>query len=81
MIGVLGSLRDRSLITNDEFIRLIYRFFGETVDAEALLSKAKKQMDVEQGKRPQGEDDVGTGVPNPDSFNPLKDDSVSNLTD
>ena len=61
MIAVLGSLRDRSLITNDEFIRIIYRFFGETVDAEALLAKAKKQTDEEQGKRPPG-GDIGTGA-------------------
>ncbi len=50
MVEVLANLRDRSLISNDEFLRVIYRFFGETVDAEAMLKRAKKDKDSPQGK-------------------------------
>ena len=45
MISILDDLRDRSLITNSEFLRLIYRFFGETVDADDMLQKAAKETD------------------------------------
>ncbi len=50
MISVLNNLRDRSLISNDEFLRVIYRFFGETVDADEMLKRAKKEQDEKQGK-------------------------------
>jgi len=36
-----------------EFLRLIYRFFGESVDAEAMLREAAKQKD-DQGVNPGG---------------------------
>jgi len=50
MVEVLANLRDRSLIANDEFLRVIYRFFGETVDAEEMFARAKKDQDNTQGK-------------------------------
>lgn len=50
MIEVLANLRDRSLVSNDEFLRVIYRFFGETVDAEEMLKRAKKDARKAQGK-------------------------------
>ena len=50
MIEVLANLRDRSLVSNDEFLRVIYRFFGETVDAEEMLKRAKKDAPKPQGK-------------------------------
>ena len=43
MINVLSDLKDRNLIANDEFLRVIYRFFGETVDAEDMLKKARSR--------------------------------------
>jgi hypothetical protein len=58
MISILDDLRDRSLITNAEFLRLIYRFFGETVDADDMLQKAIKEAE-KQGKKP----DVSKGTP------------------
>ena len=51
MINILDDLRDRQLITNAEFLRLIYRFFGETVDADDMLERAAKEKD-EQGRNP-----------------------------
>jgi len=50
MIEVLANLRDRSLVSNDEFLRVIYRFFGETVDADEMLKQAKKDQSNDQGK-------------------------------
>ena len=50
MVEVLANLKDRSLIANDEFLRVIYRFFGETVDAEDMLARAKKDQNKKQGK-------------------------------
>ena len=51
MISVLDDLRDRKLISNDEFLRLIYRFFGESVDAANMLQKAAAENEG-QGERP-----------------------------
>jgi hypothetical protein len=45
MISILDDLRDRELITNSEFLRLIYRFLGETVDADDMLQQAARQKD------------------------------------
>lgn len=39
--GVLGELRERSLIDDAELLRLAYRFFGETVDVEAMLARGQ----------------------------------------
>jgi len=57
MIEVLANLRDRSLVSNDEFLRVIYRFFGETVDAEEMLKRAKKDA-----PKPQGKDSTDKGI-------------------
>ncbi len=53
MTEVLSNLKDRNMITNDEFLRLIYRFFGETVEAEAMLANARKELTDKQGKAPE----------------------------
>jgi len=50
MIEVLANLKDRNLIANEEFLRLIYRFFGESVDAQEMLAKAKGEIDITQGR-------------------------------
>lgn len=50
MVEVLANLRDRSLVSNDEFLRVIYRFFGETVDADEMLKRAKKDSNKTQGE-------------------------------
>lgn len=52
MINVLSDLKDRDLIANDEFLRVIYRFFGESIDADDMLDRAKQQMNEQQGKAP-----------------------------
>ncbi len=52
MINVLCELRDRQLIDNAEFIRLLYRFAGESVDAEDLLKRGKAAGITGQGTRP-----------------------------
>ena len=52
MINVLCELRDRQLIDNAEFIRLLYRFAGETADAEELLKRGKAAGITGQGTRP-----------------------------
>ena len=62
MVEVLANLRDRSLISNDEFLRVIYRFFGETVDAEAMLKRAKKDKDSPQGKDQTNKSDPGSPI-------------------
>ena len=65
-ITVLDDMRDRSLITNDEFLRLIYRFFGETVDTDDMLQKAAAEKG-RQGSLPPSNTSSG---PNPKGFNP-----------
>lgn len=72
MISVLDDLRDRKLIDNEEFVRLIYRFFGESIDAEEMLAKAAKQKG-EQGTLPQAKPDIPTqGNPTPKVLSPSK---------
>ena len=59
MIKVLSDLKDRNLIANDEFLRVVYRFFGESVDAETMLKKAKSEIGEKQGKAPPWPDQSG----------------------
>lgn len=42
MVGALGSLRDRGIIDDAEFLRMAYRFAGEVADIEALLARGRK---------------------------------------
>jgi len=42
ILNVLTSIRDRNLIDNSEFLRLLYKFTGETVDIEDMLARGKK---------------------------------------
>ena len=84
-INVLDDLRDRKLITNDEFLRLVYRFFGEAVDADDMLQKAAAEKN-DQGKLPEAKP-LGNPITkkiNPQdniNLNPEKDKTVKNLTD
>lgn len=41
IINMLGDLRDRMLITDEEYLRLAYRFAGEIVDVEDMLAAAR----------------------------------------
>ena len=52
IFNVLSGLRDRSLIDNSEFLRLIYRFCGESSDVEEMLAKAKAMQKEDQGIAP-----------------------------
>jgi|GEM_PF-186832 len=40
IINSLSDLRDRGLITDEEYLRMAYRFAGEVVDVEDMLEKA-----------------------------------------
>lgn len=40
--SALSNLRDRQLIDDQEFLRLIYRFCGETADVEDMLKRGDK---------------------------------------
>ena len=79
---MLDDLKDRKLITNEEILRLIYRFFGETIDADEMLKKAAAEKG-RQGKLPEVNT---TGVPKVKGFNPSdkkiepeKDKTIKNL--
>ena len=74
MINVLADLKDRDLISNAEFLRVVYRFFGETVDAEDMLQKAKEQIDHEQGKA-SSKKDIPDGDPGNSHLSPIDDGS------
>jgi hypothetical protein len=39
---VLAELRDRGLIDDSEYLRLVYRFAGEAVDAQSLLERGRR---------------------------------------
>jgi hypothetical protein len=43
VVAAFKELRDRGLVTDEELLRVTYRFAGEIVDVGALLADAKKQ--------------------------------------
>lgn len=75
MITVLDDLRDRKLIDNEEFLRLIYRFFGETVDTAELLKKAAAEN--KQGEPPVKMPTYGD--PSKKIINPEQDKTIKDL--
>jgi len=42
LVNSLTILRDRQMIDDSEFLRLVYRFAGETVDVDEMLARGKK---------------------------------------
>jgi hypothetical protein len=51
IVNLLSDLRDRQMITDEEYLRLAYRFAGEVVDVEDMLANAKKQGAPKQWSR------------------------------
>ena len=49
ILSVLTELRDRHLIDNGEFLRLVYRFTGESVDIEEMLARGRAAGKGSQG--------------------------------
>jgi len=45
---VLGELRDRGLIDDGEYLRMVYRFAGEAVDAQSLLERARREVPAQK---------------------------------
>jgi hypothetical protein len=76
MITVLDDMRDRKLISNDEFLRLIYRFFGETIDAAEMLQKAAAEG--KQGEPPAVKPTYGD--PTKKIINPEQDKTIKDLS-
>ncbi len=56
ILPVLQDLRDRLLIDNNEYLRLVYRFTGETVDIEEMLERGKSMETNAQGSQPKTND-------------------------
>jgi hypothetical protein len=77
MITVLDDMRDRKLISNDEFLRLIYRFFGETIDAAEMLKKAATEG--KQGEPPAVKST--TGDPTKKIINPEQDKTIKDISE
>jgi hypothetical protein len=77
MITVLDDMRDRKLISNDEFLRLIYRFFGETIDAAEMLKKAATEG--KQGEPPAVK--PTTGDPTKKIINPEQDKTIKDISE
>ena len=42
IVAAMGKMRNRGLIDDAEFLRLVYRFTGEMVDVEAMLERGEK---------------------------------------
>jgi hypothetical protein len=41
--AVLSDLRDRNLIDNAEYLRMVYRFCGEYIDIPEMMNRAKEE--------------------------------------
>lgn len=63
---VLTELRDRQLIDNAEFLRLVYRFTGESVDIEDMLTRGRVAAREEQGSPPADLKNSDPHPPSPD---------------
>jgi len=50
ILAVAAELRDRQLIDDAEFLRLVYRFTGETVNVSDLLARAKASGETKSAK-------------------------------
>jgi len=42
LVNSLVILRDRQMMDDSEFLRLIYRFMGESVDVDEMLARGKE---------------------------------------
>ena len=42
LVSAMAELRDRGLIDDAEFLRMVYRFAGETIDVEELLQQGRE---------------------------------------
>lgn len=52
MAAVLSRLRDRGLIDDAEFLRVLYRFAGEGVDVEDMLARGRAAPPLQSRGRP-----------------------------
>ena len=75
VVNAFASLRDRGLITDEELLRVSYRFAGEIVDVPTLLQAAKRGGDASGSPSlPPAPTDVGNGrrsVPPNDARRPV----------
>ena len=63
ILNVLTTLRDRNLIDDSEFLRLLYKFTGESVDIEEML--ARGSISLPPVKPPQDDGASNDGVKEP----------------
>ena len=72
--AAFAQLHDRGLIPDDELVRLVYTFAGETVDVDDILSRAPRTPQVDFNQPGQtGKDKPGRPAPNnpkPYNLNP-----------
>ncbi len=66
ILSVLTELRDRQLIDNAEFLRLVYRFTGESVDIEDMLARGRAAAAQKQGATPAAHPAKKKQPPQPD---------------
>ncbi|MCE5208272.1 MAG: hypothetical protein LLG42_08170 [Chloroflexi bacterium] len=70
IVTALGKVRNRGLIDDAEYLRLIYRFAGETVDVESMLKRGEEagpildpawMKETEESGQPESKIDPQTG--------------------
>jgi hypothetical protein len=64
IVAAIGELFDRELIDEREYLRLVYRFSGESMSADTVVPKGKRRPIVQPGRpAPQGglKTDAATG--------------------
>jgi hypothetical protein len=74
IVGSFAALRDRGLIDDQEFMRMVYRFAGEVVDIEQLLARGREAPQPEvwgPTSRPSQPGAIGPGRPGGIHIDPI----------
>ncbi len=71
ILAVLTTTRDRSLIDDSEFLRLLYKFTGENIDIEEMLRRgAAAPHTLPPDDSPQNDGASTDGTPDPHNYPP-----------
>jgi len=67
--NVFGELRDRNLIDDSEYLRMIYRFSGESADVEEMLKRGAKAPMTDYLERKSRKSNTPSGI-DPNTVDP-----------
>ena len=60
--NVFSELRDRGLIDDSEYLRMVYRFSGESADVEEMLKRGAKAPKTDYLERKSRKSNTPSGI-------------------